>query len=48
MIYFGHTFSIKIWALFYLILKILSNEEKFVALIKCGKPTGNGKKEVLH
>lgn len=32
VIYFGHTFSIKIWALFYLILKILSNKEKFVKL----------------
>lgn len=32
MIYFGQYFSIKFWALLYLILNILSNEEKIVEL----------------
>lgn len=32
MIYFGLYFSIKFWALLYLILNILSNEEKIVEL----------------
>lgn len=32
VIYFGLYFSIKFWALLYLILNILSNEEKIVEL----------------